>query len=119
MGPLSDHPVCTRWIRFAAATTFAGALVIGGLVDTPAAGAAITASQITTPSNPSFFIADEDASSQTFAISGTTSGGNPASNLVDVRCYSGGTSVRVKGNVPLTSNGSFSVAAADLNKLLD
>src|SRR6185312_11721413 len=29
------------------------------------------------------------------------------------------TSVKVKGNVPLNSNGSFSVAAADLNKLLD
>jgi hypothetical protein len=102
-----------------AATTFAGALVVSGLVDTPAAGAAITASQITTPSNPSFFIADEDASSQTFAISGTTSGGNPASNLVDVRCYFGETSVKVKGNVPLNSNGSFSIAAADLNKLLE
>ena len=100
-----------------AATTFAGALVVGGLVDTPAAGAAITASQITTPSSPSFFIADENASSQTFAISGTTSGGNPASNLVDVRCYFGETSVKVKGNVPLNSNGSFSVAAADLNTL--
>jgi hypothetical protein len=119
MGPLLGHPAHTRWIRFVAATTFAGALVIGGLVDTPAAGAAITASQITTPSNPSFFIADEDASSQTFAISGTTSGGNPASNLVDVRCYFGETSVKVKGNVPLNSNGSFSVAAADLNKLLE
>ena len=89
-----------------AATIFAGALVIGGLVDTPAAGAAISASQITTPSNPSFFIADEDASSQTFAIAGTTSGGNPASNLVDVRCYFGQTSVKVKGNVPLNSSTS-------------
>ena len=119
MGPLSNHPVRTTWIRFVAATTLAGALVVGGLVDTPAASAAITASQITTPSNPSFFIADEDANSQTFAISGTTSGGNPSSNLVDVRCYSGETSVKVKGNVPLNPNGSFSVAAADLNKLLD
>jgi hypothetical protein len=119
MGPLSGHPIRTRWVRFVAATTFAGALVIGGLVDTPAASAAITASQITTPSNPSFLIADEDASSQTFAISGTTTGGNPASNLVDVRCYFGGTSVKVKGNVPLNSNGSFSVAAADLNKVLE
>jgi Divergent InlB B-repeat domain len=119
MGPLSlsGYPVRTRWTRFVAATIFAGALVIGGLVDTPAADAAISASQITTPSNPSFFIADEDASSQTFAIAGTTSGGNPASNLVDVRCYFGETSVKVKGNVPLNSNGAFSVAAADFNKL--
>jgi hypothetical protein len=105
-------------IRLAVATTLAGALVVAGLAAAPAAPAAITASQITTPSNPSFFVADENAGSQTFAISGTTTGGNPASNLVDVRCYFGGTSVKVKGNVPLNSNGSFSVAAADLNNLL-
>ena len=109
----------TGWIRLATAAALAGALVIGGLVDTPTAGAAITSSQITTPTNPSFFIADEDGSSQSFAIAGTTTGGNPAGNLVDVRCYFGGTSVKVKGNVPLNSNGSFSVAAADLDKLLD
>jgi hypothetical protein len=93
--------------------------VLGGLVVTPAAHGAITASQITTPSNPSFFIADEDASSQPFAISGTTTGGNPNTEKVDLRCYFGGTSVKVKGNVALSSNGSFSVPAADLNTLLD
>jgi len=114
MGPLH---VRARWIRFAAATTFVVALVVGGFVDTPAARAAITASQITTPSNPSFFVADQDAGSQTFAISGTTTGGNPASDRVDVRCYFGGASVKVKGNVPLNSNGSFSVPAADLNRV--
>jgi hypothetical protein len=96
----------------------AGALVLGGLVVTPTAHAAITASQITTPSNPSFFVADEDASSQTFAVSGTTTGAG-GGDKVDLRCYFGGTSVKVKGNVPVNSNGSFSVPAADLNKLLD
>jgi hypothetical protein len=106
-------------MRLTTATVLGGALVVGGLAAAPAAPAAITASQITTPSNPSFFVADQDAGSQTFAISGTTTGGNPGSNLVDVRCYFGETSVKVKGNVPLNSNGSFSVAAADLNKLLD
>ena len=116
MGPL---PVRARWIRFAAATTFVVALVVGGFIDTPSARAAITGSQITTPSNPSFFMADEDASSQALAISGTTTGGNPASDKVDVRCYFGGTSVKVKGNVPLNSNGSFSVPTADLNKLIE
>ncbi|HEU5243877.1 MAG TPA: hypothetical protein VFU33_05700, partial [Gaiellaceae bacterium] len=75
--------------------------------------------QITTPSNPSFFVADEDGNVQTFTISGTTTGGNPANNLIDVRCYFGDTSVKVKGNVPLNPDGSFSVTAADLNKLLD
>lgn len=110
MGPL------LRWLIPAAA--LAAALVAAGLV-TPAADAAITASQITTPTNPSFFIADQNASSQTFAISGTTTGGDPSSDKVDIRCYYGGTSVKVKGNVPLNSNGTFSVSAADLNKLLD
>ena len=83
------------------------------------ANAAITASQITTPTNPSFFVADENANSQTFAISGTTSGGDPASDKVDIRCYYGGTSVKVKANVPLNQNGTFSVSGADLNKVLD
>ncbi len=100
------------------ATALAAALVLGGLVVTPAAHAAITASQITSPSNPSFFIADEDASSQTFAVSGTTAGAG-GGDKVDLRCYFGGGSVKVKGNVPVNSNGSFSVPAADLNKLLN
>ncbi|HEY4235998.1 MAG TPA: PASTA domain-containing protein [Gaiellaceae bacterium] len=112
MGPLL---VRSRIVGAALATTIA----LGCLVVTPAVHAAITASQITSPANPSFFIADEDASSQTFAISGTTTGGSPSSDKVDIRCYFAGTSVKVKGNVPLNSNGSFSVAAADLNKLLE
>jgi hypothetical protein len=118
MGPLPVRSPLTR-IRLAAGAALAGALVLGGLVVTPAVRAAITASQITTPSNPSFFIADQDASSQTFAIAGTTTGGNPANDKVDLRCYFGATSVKVKGNVPLNSNGSFSVSAAGLNKLIE
>jgi len=116
MGPLPVRIARTRW---AAAAVLAAALVVGCLAAAPAAPAAITASQITTPSNPSFFVADGDGNLQTFAISGTTTGGNPANNLVDVRCYFGGTSVKVKSNVPLNSNGSFSVTAADLSKILD
>lgn len=79
--------------------------MLGGLVVTPTAHAAITASQITTPSNPSFFVADEDAGSQTFAVSGTTTGAG-GGDKVNLRCYFGGASVKVKGNVPLNSNGS-------------
>jgi hypothetical protein len=116
MGPLRFR---IAGIRPAAATALAGALVVGGLAAAPAAPAAVTASQITTPSDPSFFVADEDGNLQTFTISGTTTGGNPANNLVDLRCYFGGTSVKVKSNVPLNPNGSFSVAAADLNNILD
>src|SRR5437764_7802018 len=104
MGSLPGFQRVTRIGLAAAAALAAAAIVTGGLVITPAAGAAISASQITSPSNPSFFIADEDAASQTFAISGTTTGGN-AGDKVDVRCYFGGTSVKVKGDVPLGANG--------------
>ena len=116
MGPL---PMRSARIRLAAGVVLAAACVFAGLLDAPTARAAVTGSQITSPSNPSFFVADEDASTQTFAISGTTTGGNPASDMVDLRCYFGGTSVKVKGNVPLKPDGSFSVATADLNKLIE
>lgn len=106
-------------VRITAAAALASALVVGGLVVTPAAQAAITGSQITTPSDPSFFIADESASSQTFAIAGTTSGGNPATNLIDVNCYFGTTHVTVAKNVALKADGSFSIQKANLNNPLD
>lgn len=118
MGSLLDRTRSAR-VSLAVATALAGVLVVGGLVVTPAARAAITASQITTPANPAFFIADEDANSQTFTISGTTTGGNPNVDKLDLRCYYGATSVKVNANVPLNADGSFSVPAADLNKLLD
>ncbi len=104
-------------IRLAVATALAGALV-GGLVLTPAATAGITGSQITAPADPSFLIADETTASPTFAIEGITTGG-PASSLVDVRCYYGGTSALVAKNVKLDADGSFSIPAADLNTIVD
>jgi hypothetical protein len=93
--------------------------MVGGLVDTQAAHAAITGSRITTPANPSFFIADEDASTQTFAISGTASGGSPATDKVDIRCYYASTFTAVATSVALHADRSFSVPSADLNKILD
>jgi hypothetical protein len=95
------------------------ALVVGGLVATPAAHAVITSSKITTPADPSFFIADQDANTQTFAISGTTTGQNGIDDTVDVRCYAGGSFVTVARNVPLSPTGSFSIPKADLNEPLD
>jgi hypothetical protein len=103
----------------ASAAALAAAVVFGGLVVTPAARAAITGSQITTPTDPSFFIADETAPAQTFAISGKTTGGKPVTDKVDVRCYYHGTSALVAKNVALSADGSFSIAAADLDKVLD
>ena len=106
-------------VRVTAAAALAGALVVGGLVVTPAAHAAIAGSRITTPADPSFFIADENAGTQTFAIAGTTTGGNPATNLVDVNCYSDGSFVTVAKNVSLKPDGSFSLPKANLNNPLD
>lgn len=106
-------------IRPAAVAALVGALVVGSLVVTPTASAAITGSHITTPTDPSFFTADQTAATQTFAISGTATGGNPASDKVDVRCYYHGTSALVAKNVALSSDGSFSVPAGDLNKVID
>ena len=114
MGPLR---VSSTRIRLAAVTALAGALVFGGLVAGPAARAAITASQITSPSNPSFFVADEDASSRTFAISGTATGGT-SDDLVDINCYFGDKHVSVKKNVAVGAGGSFSVPSANLDGVL-
>jgi PASTA domain/Divergent InlB B-repeat domain len=105
-------------VRHAAAAALAAGLVFGGFVSTPVARGAITVSHVRSPADPSFFVVTNNASTQTIAISGTTSGGNPASDMVDVRCYSGKTSVRVAHNVPLASDGSFSVSAAKLDPVL-
>lgn len=107
-------------IRPAAGAALASALVFGGLVATPtAARASITGSQITTPSDPSFFVADEDAATQFFAIAGTTSGGNPTTDTIAIRCYFGTKSVKVAGPVPLNPDGSFAVLLANLNNVLN
>jgi hypothetical protein len=105
-------------VRHAAAAALAAGLLFGGFVATPTVGAAITLSHIRSPADPSFFVVTNNASTQTLAISGTTSGGNPASDMVDVRCYAGKTSVRIAHNVPLASDGSFSVSAAKLDPVV-
>jgi hypothetical protein len=86
-------------------------VLVGSLVATPNAGAAITASSITSPTDLTYLVADQDKASQNFTVAGTTTGGTPASDKIDVRCYYGTKSDLVVGNVPLQSNGSFSVAA--------
>jgi hypothetical protein len=97
-------------IRLGLVTAFAGALVVGGLVLAPAAHAAISGSHITTPSNPSFLIDDQDAGESTLAISGTTTGGNPSTDTVDILCYFAGISADLADDVPLAPDGSFSIA---------
>jgi hypothetical protein len=106
-------------IRPVALAALACGLVLGGLAAAPTARAAITGSQITTPADPSFFVADETTAGPTFAIAGTATGGNPSTDEVDIRCYYGGTSALVAKNVPLKADRSFSLPSADLNKVLD
>lgn len=108
-------------LRLVVATAFAGALVVGGLAATPAAHATITATSITTPSNPTYFIADNAASPENFTVSGTATGAT-SGDAVDINCYfdtSDLTQVAtVAHNVPVT-NGSFSVTTANLGVLED
>lgn len=105
--------------RLAAGAVLVAALVCGGSVATPAARAAITGSQITTPSDPSFFVADQAQATQTFAIAGVTTGGNPATDEIALRCYFGTKYVTIASPVPLNSDGSFSLLRANLNDVLD
>jgi hypothetical protein len=87
-------------------------VLVGSLVATPTAGAAITASTITTPNDLSYFVYNHDTPN-TFAISGTTTGGTTGDH-VDISCYYGTSSRTVASNVAVSQNGSFSVPAADL-----
>ncbi len=98
-------------LMIAAACAFA-VLVVSLTAST--AGAAITASTITTPKNGSYFVYNED-NPNTFAISGTTTGGTTGDH-VDIRCYYGAETRTVASNVAVSQDGSFSVPTADLSE---
>jgi hypothetical protein len=105
-------------IRLAAAAALAGVVVVGGLVVTPAAHAAITGSTITAPTSPTFFLPD-NAASLAFTVSGTTTG-STAGDEVDIRCYFDATDYQTAAsNVPVTASGSFSTTTASLGLLED
>ena len=87
-----------------------------GLATVPSAEAAITGSHVTRPKDPRYLVYNQD-SPNTFAVKGTTSGGNPAADKVDLLCFYGTAYATVASNVPLASDGSFSVPAADLSKI--
>jgi len=106
-------------LRLACAAALFASLLLVGLAATPAAKAAVTASTITTPTDHTFITIDQDAATQTFAVSGTTSGGNPATDKVDINCYQGTSTTFVVANVPLNPDGSFSVPAASELHLSD
>ena len=87
-----------------------------GLAAVPSAQAAITGSHVARPKDPRYLVYNQD-NPNTFAIAGTTSGGNPATDQVDLLCFHGTTYETVASNVPLAGDGSFSVHAADLSKI--
>ena len=87
-----------------------------GLALVPSAQASITRSHVTRPKDPRYLVYNQ-ASPNTFAVKGTTSGGNPATDTVDLLCFHGTTYESVDSVVPLGGDGSFSVPAADLSKI--
>ncbi|HWO15750.1 MAG TPA: hypothetical protein VNM89_03455, partial [Solirubrobacterales bacterium] len=93
---------------------------IGALALAPAAGAAVTSSQIISPAGPSFAIADHDAPN-TIAVSGTSNGGDL--DRVDLNCFYdvGGVrrSARLAVDVDVDGSGSFSAPAANLANIED
>jgi hypothetical protein len=109
-----------HWFGFrltAAAVLFAS-LLVGSLVATPTANAAITGSTITTPTDPTYLVTPLDsngAPTGTFAIAGTTSGGDPSTDQVDILCYYGTTFATVASGVPLNPDGSFSLPSVSIN----
>jgi len=88
------------------------------LIFAPVAGAAITGSQITSPGSPTYGIYD-GVSPNTIAVSGTTSGGNPATDQVDLDCFYGSKPEEkaLAEKVSLNPDGSFSVPAASLKNI--
>jgi PASTA domain len=87
------------------------------LVAVPSAQAAITGSHVTQPTDPRYIVNDEDAGGSTLAVKGTTTGGNPAVDKVDLLCFQGTDHPDLASNVPLDSSGKFSVPAADLSNI--
>jgi hypothetical protein len=87
-----------------------------GLALVPSAQATITGSHVAKPKDPHYLVYDRD-NPNTFAVKGTTSGGNPAVDKVDLLCFHGSTYESVDSVVPLANDGSFSVPNADLSAL--
>src|SRR6188472_971517 len=88
----------------------AGILVTAVLVLAlaPAAQGAITGSQVTKPKDPRYLTYDEDTPN-TIGIRGTTSGGNPATDEVDLVCFHGDEHGTVAEGVALAGDGTFRV----------
>jgi hypothetical protein len=88
------------------ATIAAAVFLIAVLIAVPSAQAAVTASHVATPTNNTYLMYNHD-SPNTFAISGTTTGGTTGDH-VDLVCFAGDDHRTVATNVAVNSNGSFS-----------
>ena len=80
-------------------------VLVAALWIVPGAGAAITATQVAAPSNPSSSIYEPEAPSM-IAVTGTATGA-AVGEEVDLRCYEGAESALIDPNVAVAS-GSFS-----------
>jgi hypothetical protein len=101
-----------RRYSFAASLTM---VAIAGFVLAPAAGAAFTGSQITTPPSPSFALwSSAEASSIT--IAGTTTGTTPG-EAVDIDCFTGTEAVPLDSGVPIAADGGFFDLAVSLKNV--
>jgi hypothetical protein len=89
---------------------------VAALAFASSASAAIESSQITSPSNPTFGIYDEDAPN-TIAVTGTTTGGASGIDQVNIDCFTGSQDLHLALGVELAPDGSFSVPAADLSNI--
>jgi hypothetical protein len=89
---------------------------VAALALASSASAAITSSQITSPSNPTFGIYDENAPN-IIAVTGTTTGGTSGVDEVNIDCFTGSQELPLAIAVQLAPDGSFSVPAADLNNI--
>lgn len=92
-----------------ATTTIACACLMAALVAVPSAQAAVTASNITTPKDLTYFVYNAD-NPNTFAVTGTSNG--TTGDNVDVDCYDGDAITPVASNVAVNANGSFSAPAS-------
>jgi hypothetical protein len=103
------------WRKAAVAACLLAAAALWGA---PVASAAITGSHIDTPTDPSFGIYNQDSPS-TIAISGTTTGGTPGVDQVDVVCTNrdGSDVTVVDAGLTIGLDGSFSDPTVDPNPL--
>jgi hypothetical protein len=94
-------------LKAAAAVAFVVALVAG--VGAAPAGAAITATQITSPTDFSYYLNNHTAGDKSFTITGTSDG--TTGDAVDIKCYDRGGYENVVGNIAVAADGSFSTTA--------